>query len=297
MRILIILALGSVPLAAQPAGKVRYDHGDPTALEQWVLEMVNRTRADPAGEAGRFGVDLNQGLAANTLTPAAKAPLAFNPDLLAAARKHSRWMLAGNTFSHTGEGGSNAGDRMADAGYFFLAPYLWGENIGWQGNTLPKPAKGLIGEIHRKLFLSPGHRSNLLEPDHDEVGIGLVYGKFVHNGLAHRAWMLTENFARSSGSPLEDGPFVLGVVYADRNGNGLYDPGEGRSGVTVIVEPGQHYAVSSASGGYAIPLGKNPPAAVTVAASEPGQPEISRRVQLPAGKNIKVDVLWPGSRE
>ena len=51
----------------------------PTAFEQYFLELVNRARLDPAAEAARLGIGLNDGLAAGTITTAAKAPLAFNP--------------------------------------------------------------------------------------------------------------------------------------------------------------------------------------------------------------------------
>src|SRR5688572_9324797 len=34
----------------------------PTATEQYFLELVNRARANPAGEAARFGIGLNDGL-------------------------------------------------------------------------------------------------------------------------------------------------------------------------------------------------------------------------------------------
>ena len=47
---------------------------------------------------------------------------------------------------------------------------------------------------------------------------------------------------------------LVGVVYADANGNGEYDPGEGIAGVTVSMDGGRYYAVTSASGGYALPL-------------------------------------------
>ena len=47
---------------------------------------------------------------------------------------------------------------------------------------------------------------------------------------------------------------LVGVVYADTNGNGQYDPGEGIAGVTVTMDNGYYYTVTSTSGGYALPL-------------------------------------------
>ena len=67
-----------------------YRHGDPTDSEQYLLELVNRARLDPAGEAALFGIDLNEGLAAGTLGTEPRQPLALNPQLLASARGHSR---------------------------------------------------------------------------------------------------------------------------------------------------------------------------------------------------------------
>ena len=47
---------------------------------------------------------------------------------------------------------------------------------------------------------------------------------------------------------------LTGVAYHDANGNGQYDPGEGVAGATVTMDGGAYYAVTSASGGYALPL-------------------------------------------
>ena len=50
-----------------------------TAQEQLILELINRARMNPLGEAQRFGIDLNAGLAAGTISAAAKQVLAANP--------------------------------------------------------------------------------------------------------------------------------------------------------------------------------------------------------------------------
>src|SRR5215212_7919934 len=102
----------------------------PTDAEQYVLEMVNRARANPAGEAARFGIALNEGLAAGTISADAKQPLAFNPYLGDAARKHTRWMLDTDTFTHN-EGASTPVDQMRAAGYAFGGSWWAGQNIWW----------------------------------------------------------------------------------------------------------------------------------------------------------------------
>src|SRR5438874_9514928 len=83
----------------------------PTAIEQYVIELINRARANPAGEAARYGIDLNEGLSAGTISGDASQPLAVTPYLVDSARRHSKWMIDTDTFSHTGAGGSNPKDR------------------------------------------------------------------------------------------------------------------------------------------------------------------------------------------
>jgi len=89
----------------------------PTDLEQYVIELINRARANPAAEAKRDGIDLNEGLPAGTISTAAKQPVAVNPYLVDSARKQSQWMIDHTAFSHTGANGSTPADRMKAAGY------------------------------------------------------------------------------------------------------------------------------------------------------------------------------------
>ena len=51
--------------------------------------------------------------------------------------------------------------------------------------------------------------------------------------------------------------FITGVVYQDKNSNGLYDIGEGSAGATIMPDRGEWFAVSSSSGGFAIPVQTN----------------------------------------
>lgn len=204
----------------------------PTAFEQYILELINRARADPAAEAARLGIDLNQGLAPGTITGTGKAPLAMNALLVDAARGHSQWMLATDTFSHTGINGSNPGDRMEAAGYAFTGSWTWGENIAWSGwFGGPGPSDtALAEELHENLFLSPGHRTNIAEAAFREIGLGLIEGVFTAEGTDWQAGMLTEKFARSG-----TGVFLLGVAFDDADGDHFYDPGEGMGGVAISI--------------------------------------------------------------
>jgi hypothetical protein len=245
--------VGPVPsLQTQPfAGQItRFEHGDPSAQEQLMLELINRARLAPTAEAARLGIGLNDGLEPGAITATPKQPLAFHPDLITSSRYHSQWMLDTDTFSHAGSGGSTPGDRMAAAGYPFSGTWAWGENIAWSGSTGTISATDHTYTLHELLFKSPGHRRNLLNEDYDEFGSGLIVGLFQNESAQYNTLMGTQNFARSDGTP---GPLLTGVVYSDLNGNGFYDVGEGVPDVSVNLPSGSHYAVTSSSGGYALP--------------------------------------------
>ena len=262
-------------------------------MEQFALELANRARQDPLAESGNLGIELNAGLCANHIGGEAKQPLAFHPDLLEAARRHSLWMLRENEFSHTGQGGTNAGDRMAAAGFLFLAPYLWGENIAWEGvKGMASPVE-LVRRLHRSIFASPTHRVNLLDGEHNTVGLGLQGGDYRHEGEVYQSFILTQNFARSNGSPETAGPFVTGVAYRDGNGNGQYDPGEGKSGIRLSIEGGPFETFTTSSGGYALPVQGPFGVRMRLIAEEPGRPPQVREIEFPDTRNVKVDFVEP----
>lgn len=220
----------------------------PTANEQYMLELINRARLDPAGEADRFGIGLNKGLPSKTIDSSPKQPLAWNSDLIDAARDHSAWMLKKDVFSHTGAGGSSAGDRMEDAGYTFSGSWTWSENISWSGTTGSLDLTSAISQQHKGLFKSSGHRENLLSESYREIGIGQVKGEFTR-GDDYTASMVTQNFAKSGSSV-----FVTGVMYDDKDGDQFYSVGEGTSGVKVAT--GGQNTTSASVGGYQIKTSK-----------------------------------------
>jgi uncharacterized protein YkwD len=228
----------------------------PSNLEQYVVELINRGRANPAAEAARYGVDLNEGLAAGTISTARKQPLAISPYLEDSSRKHSQWMIDTDTFSHTGAGGSNPKDRMTAAGYPFRGTWSWGENIAWNTYTGSSLSTSLANQIEKGLFVDTwvadrGHRIDLMNPSFREVGAGFVSGAFEkYNPVG----MLTQDFASESGKA-----FLTGVAYRDTVAKDrFYTPGEGLGGVTVTARRAADGAVFStttfASGGYSLQL-------------------------------------------
>src|SRR3954451_24642634 len=90
----------------------------PTDYEQYMVELINRARANPSAEAARFGIDLSEGLRnGEVITTDPKQPLAINFNLTDAARSHAAWLIANSTFGHSGAGGSGPQDRMLAAGW------------------------------------------------------------------------------------------------------------------------------------------------------------------------------------
>lgn len=255
-----------------------------SAQEQLLIELVNRARLDPQGEAVRYGIGLNDGLAAGTISSAPKAPLAWNADLGEAAALHSEWMLATDTFSHTGVNGTNAGARMTNAGYQFTGSWGWGENISWRGTTGTLDATATIIDQHMRLFLSSGHRANMMG-NFREIGVGQEIGSFTSNGTTYNASMVTENFARAGTRA-----FITGVAYQDKDGDGFYDVGEGMGGVTFDWRGDTgNAAATQAAGGYgvAIPTGLTGTAGVAVTSGG-----VTMDVTLSmTGNNVKLDLM------
>jgi hypothetical protein len=271
---------------ALPAGEPEfYDHGDPTELEQLMLERVNRARADPGAEAARLGIGLNDGLDPGTIADTPKPPLAMHRLLIDAARDHSQWMLDTDTFSHTGAGGSTVPQRIQAAGYVLTPSWSTGENIAWGGTTgTVDPVASTLAR-HDGLFISPGHRVNICAAGFDELGIGILLGVFSKDGTDWNALMATQKFALSAATP---SPFLVGAVYYDFNDNGQYDAGEGIGGIGVAVEGASWFTETASAGGYALPM---PGAAGTRTVTFDGPGLLhAADVAFAGGINEKVDL-------
>src|ERR1700712_2443489 len=133
-----------------------------TQLAQLELEQINRARMDPAAEAARAGISLNQFLNPNDagvpITADPKQVLAGNNQLTAAAVGHTAQMIAVGSVQHEGIGDFDPGTRIANAGY--------------TGNTVFRPEN--IGSANASAFNSdasrlPGERAmaqKLVEDTH-----------------------------------------------------------------------------------------------------------------------------------
>ncbi len=222
-----------------------------TAAEQYILELINRARLDPAGEAARLGIDLNEGLAAGTISSAPKDPFAPNTSLQTAARNHSAFMDAVDQMAHDGIGDGTSVGRMQAAGYTPVGSTFYGENIAWVGTTGAVDETAFARQNYENLFIDTfasdrGHRKNMLSETFREIGVGEVVGTMrASDGNLYNAAIVTQDFG-FRGTDY----FITGAAYNDTNGNLFYDVGEGRGGVSVTVGAG--VATTEAAGGYGV---------------------------------------------
>lgn len=264
-----------------------------SALEQLVLELINRARLDPAGEAARYGISLNEGLPAGKLTASAKQPLVLNSKLSLAAERHSQHMINVDKFAHDGIGDGTPGSRMQGAGYAFTGAWTRGENIAFRGTTATYNHEQYAAQLERDLFVDAGyagrgHRLNILKDNYKEAGIGLVNdGAYTINGTTYKAAMLTQDFA-ATGTDV----FVTGVAINDTDRDNFYDIGEARANVTVSVMSGATLlgrGVTSSAGGYS--AGIDPTSGpVTVTFTGGGLPHAVTATVASAGQNVKMDL-------
>lgn len=270
------------PRARDPTGGPALpSRHEPTAAEQLMLELVNRARLDPAAEARRLDVGLGDGLPPGAIGRGPLQPLAWNLDLSQAAAGHSDWMRATATVGHAGRGGSSPADRVEAAGYRLDGPHGVGENVGM---ATVGDAADAARALHADLFGSAGHRRNLLDADHAEVGVGLVTGRLSAGVLAFDLSAVTQAFAWRG-----DDAFLAGVATSDADRDGLYDAGEGRGGWRVdVAGDGREATATGTAGGYALRLPEGEGwASVTV---KGGGASLSARLRVGDG-NVKLDVV------
>lgn len=129
-------------------------------------------------------------------------PVQLELRLNVAAEDHSEWMIATDTFSHTGIGGSTPTERIRDADFTLSGSWTTGENLAWQSERGATGLSDDVTDLHNRLMDSPGHRANILNPNFELIGIGIERGEFEgFDGV-----FVTQNFARTSAAIQLDNP-------------------------------------------------------------------------------------------
>jgi len=235
---------------------------EPTDRDQYMMELVNRARLDPQGEADLYlDGDLNEGLRPGTISTQPKQPLAWHLNLQKAARDHGVWMLQNGVFDHRGAGGSGPIDRFEAAGYQWSGTIRAGENLAWDGTNRDPDYELYVRRNNMWLFQdfpipSRGHRLDMMNSIFMEAGISNPLGSFRNGNTVFRNSMMTvQNFAMTR----RNGQFyITGVAYTDAIvDDDFYSMGEGIGGITVtavdVNNPANSFSTTTMqAGGYMI---------------------------------------------
>lgn len=122
---------------------------------------------------------INQERSANRL-----APLKESSDLDNAAFHKSKDMINRQYFEHYAFG-LTPWDFIINSGYEYLSA---GENLAMDFQT----SEGMVNAW----MDSPAHRANILNPDFEDIGIGVIKGEFTENGASRSTTMVTNMFGR-----------------------------------------------------------------------------------------------------
>lgn len=247
----------------------------PTAQEQYMLELINEARTNPAAAAERieetldddtkdtldfYNVDLGAALNQIASTPK-RAPVAWSGDLAQAATDHTSDLIARNVQSHYGPNGEDLGDRLDKVGYDSYSSAA--ENVFSSARSVDNAMQAFLIDWNNP---GQGHRQNIQQMDQGQddftdAGLSMKsvptqnWNPFLGAGdstATAKRYTVTQVFGRSNDAQ----PQVLGVVYNDASKNNFYDEGEGIGGAKIRVvnaKTGQEFdATSWASGGYQV---------------------------------------------
>jgi len=281
---------GGTVLVALPLPAQQHSHGDPSALEQDMLEALQQARMfpqlqgpylvdHPEAQQGinQYSIDTDQVVADFASYPAVP-PLAFDPKLAEAALFHSQDMATNGFQGHDGTNGDKLADRVKAAGYSYTSV---AENVFSYAQS--------VDHAHVAFQIdwgNPdlGHRIAImdLKKRRRHVGISIVEQP-PHPDVG--PLVVTQDFGMPQADEIR---YLVGVAYLDSNNNSQYDPGEGREGLRVVPDKGDFYAITSNSGGYAIPVAPTA-GALTVQLQSSASEAIAETSTSVQGENVKVD--------
>jgi len=171
------LTPGYLPIVIKPISGIPPDDLE---NEQTVADLINQHR------------DAHGGL----------APVTLVSELTQSARRHSRDMADNNFTSHTGSDGSDAGQRMEEAGYAWIR---WGEIIAWGFGGNPESAVNWW-------MNSPGHRAIILDGRYEDFGVG--YARNENSDWVHY-W--TVNFGTRAAYGMSPSPELHVCTFSIQN--------------------------------------------------------------------------------
>ena len=241
---------------------------------------------DVAAARSYFRVNLDL-LKAEFTATSAKPPAAFDVRLYNAAKSHSDYLISIDASSHTGQF-----DRISAEGFHYLVA---------RGNVFAYCKTALYGHAGFNIDWGyggdgsgmqddRGHRKAVMSIDGSYTNVGIAAVPESNPGSAVGPLVVTGNYCNANLSYAGHyNLFIVGTVWEDKDGDSLYDPGEGIGGVTVAPSQGSYYAVTANSGGYAIPLSSG--GSYEVSFSGLGIPSGSLRSVTVGSESVLLDLL------
>lgn len=238
----------------------------PDGNEQQFVWLMNRARGNPAQEGiwlaatgdpvvvdyiNKFGVDLDL-LREEFAGYSTKPPAAFDVRLFNAAQEHSLYLISIDGQSHDGQL-----ERIDEAGFRFTSAR--GNVYSYTQSTIHGHAGFNIdwgySEDGSGMQDGRGHRMAVMSIDGDYTNVGLAAVQENDSVTLVGPLVVSGNYCfADTAYPDHYNRFLVGTVWQDRDGDSMYDPGEGMGGVTVMPDHGLYYAVTGGSGGYSIPV-------------------------------------------
>jgi len=110
-------------------------------------------------------------------------PLRWDGRLWSAAQGMAADMADRHYFGHVTEDGRTLADRILPTGYLPSSPtWMLAENLGWGTRSLSSPLAIVLGWMD-----SPPHRENVLDPQLEDIGVGMAEGGPQGGGMVYVA--------------------------------------------------------------------------------------------------------------
>lgn len=242
------------------------DGAHPDGNEQQFIWFMNRARANPVQEGvwlatmddplvvsnrDYFGVDL-QILQEEFASYSVKPPAVFDVRLYYAALDHSQYLIRIDDQNHDGQF-----DRINESGFKYT--YARGNVFSYSYTALHGHAAFNIDWGYSidgsGMQDGRGHRKAIMSIDDNYTNVGIAAVTESNTGTEVGPLVVTGNYCFANVNYSDHyNRFLVGTVWVDKDGDSMYDPGEGIGGVKVMPDRGIYYAVTGISGGYAIPI-------------------------------------------
>jgi uncharacterized protein YkwD len=164
--------------------------GEASASDACPADQTAATAANAPTAVAALTCDINEARA-----QAGLRPLSWNWRLWDAAQRMAVDMTERHYFAHVTPEGLQLADRVGPTGYTTQdAAWELAENIGWGSGGLSSPTSIASGWLD-----SPEHRRNMLDPDFEDIGIGVAAGSPLSDGGGGMIYVA--DFGKSAAAP------------------------------------------------------------------------------------------------